>query len=180
MCRPDDVRARFAEFGNVLDVYLPRDYYSGDIRGFGYVQYADESAAAAAIKALDGKRVDDRVISVEWARGDRKSPREMRSRDRKRSRSPPRRSRRTRSYSRSRSRSRDRRRRRSPSRSVSRSRSRDRRRRRSYSRSPSRSRSRSPPRRKRERSLSKSWSRSRSRSPKPNDSSRPSRGQTSE
>ncbi|KAL2464804.1 serine/arginine-rich SC35-like splicing factor SCL33 [Forsythia ovata] len=36
-CRPEDLRARFGEFGPLKDIYLPRDYYTGRRRSpLGY------------------------------------------------------------------------------------------------------------------------------------------------
>lgn len=29
-CRPEDLRGPFGEFGPLKDIYLPRDYYTGD------------------------------------------------------------------------------------------------------------------------------------------------------
>jgi hypothetical protein len=35
----DDIRGIFERYGQLADVYVPRDYYSKRIRGFAYVQY---------------------------------------------------------------------------------------------------------------------------------------------
>ena len=37
--RCQDLRSIFEEFGSIKDVYIPRDYYTGRIRGFAYVEY---------------------------------------------------------------------------------------------------------------------------------------------
>ncbi|KAL0316909.1 UNVERIFIED_CONTAM: Serine/arginine-rich SC35-like splicing factor SCL33 [Sesamum radiatum] len=47
-CRPEDLREPFGEFGPLKDIYLPRDYYTGEPRGFGFVQYVDPDDAAEA------------------------------------------------------------------------------------------------------------------------------------
>ncbi|XP_071710758.1 serine/arginine-rich SC35-like splicing factor SCL30A isoform X1 [Rutidosis leptorrhynchoides] len=163
-CRPEDLRGPFGEFGPLKDVYLPRDYYTGEPRGFGFVQYLDPDDAAEAKYQMDGQILLGRELTVVFAEENRKKPSEMRARDRFRGRSYDRRGSSIR-YSRSPSRGRSYRR--SPSyysptprrdryyRSIS---PRDRRyRERSYSRTPyrsvSRSLSRSPVR-------SRSWSRS--------------------
>ncbi|KAJ0735671.1 putative RNA recognition motif domain, nucleotide-binding alpha-beta plait domain superfamily [Helianthus annuus] len=31
-CRPEDLRRPFGEFGPLKDIYLPRDYYSGEVK----------------------------------------------------------------------------------------------------------------------------------------------------
>ncbi|KAM4079368.1 hypothetical protein ACJW30_09G110700 [Castanea mollissima] len=166
-CRPEDLRGPFGQFGQLKDIYLPRDYYTGEPRGFGFVQYVDPDDAADAKYHMDGQILLGRELTVVFAEENRKKPVEMRARERVRGRvydrrrSPPRYSRSPR-YARAYSRSPDyyspSPRRRRYSRSISPG---DRRyRERSYSRSPyvsRRSRSRS-------RSRSQSFSRSRSRS----------------
>ncbi|XP_071171368.1 serine/arginine-rich splicing factor 10-like isoform X3 [Mytilus galloprovincialis] len=184
--REDDLRAMFGKYGHLTDVYIPQDYFTRRSRGFAYIQYEDPRDADDALYNLDRTRFMGRELEIEFARGDRKTPNQMRGKERgsryggrddydrrggsrrhrSRSRSPRRRSR-------SRSRSRDRRRSRSRSRGRrSRSRSRGRK---SYSHSKSRSRSRSHDRKgsgDRDRERSRSYSRSASRSPRKNDRSR--------
>ncbi|XP_019235676.1 PREDICTED: serine/arginine-rich SC35-like splicing factor SCL33 isoform X2 [Nicotiana attenuata] len=147
-CRPEDLRGPFGEFGPIKDIYLPRDYYTGELRGFGFVQYLDPADAADAKYEMDGQVLLGREITVVFAKENRKKPSEMRARERSRwsySRSP----RYSRAYSRS------------PDYYSPPPRRRYYSRERSYSRSPYGSRSRSPVR---SRSRSRSWSRSRSRS----------------
>ncbi|KAL9248421.1 hypothetical protein vseg_021745 [Gypsophila vaccaria] len=191
-CRPEDLRRPFGKFGPLKDIYLPRDYYTGAPRGFGFVQYVDPDDAADAKYQMDGQLFQGRELTVVFAEENRKKPLEMRSRERSsshrgqhdRRRSPARHSR-SRSPRHSRSppakRGRPRSRSYSPStkqrqhsrsatpkeRKASRDRSYSRESRgRSYSRSP-------PPRNSRSRSKSGSSGRghSRSRSPYPEDHS---------
>jgi len=146
---PDDLKRAFEKYGDVGDVYIPRDRHTRESRGFAFVRYYDRRDAEDAMDALDGAIMDGRELKVHMAKYGRPStnPRDSRGRmgggDRGGSR------RRRRSYSRSRSRS------------VERSR---RRRSRSRSRSQSRSRSRSVTPDKRSRSRSPRNSKSRSRS----------------
>ncbi|XP_063432146.1 serine/arginine-rich splicing factor 10-like isoform X4 [Mytilus trossulus] len=185
--REDDLRAMFGKYGHLTDVYIPQDYFTRRARGFAYIQYEDPRDADDALYNLDRTRFMGRELEIEFARGDRKTPNQMRGKERgsryggrddndrrggsRRHRS---RSRSQRRRSRSRSRSRDRRR--SRSRSYERRRSRSRSRgRKSYSHSKSRSRSRSHDRKgsgDRDRERSRSYSRSASRSPRKNDRSR--------
>uniref|UniRef100_J3LP63 RRM domain-containing protein n=1 Tax=Oryza brachyantha TaxID=4533 RepID=J3LP63_ORYBR len=149
-CRPDDLRRPFGKFGRLKDIYLPRDYYSGEPRGFGFIQYYDPEDAADAKYHMDGQILLGREVTVVFAEENRKKPSEMRHRERvsNRGRSYDRRSRSPR-YSRSRS----------PGYSP-RSRSR------SYSPAPKgKHYSRSPAHRERSLSRSPVDSRSRSRSP---------------
>ncbi|XP_054766524.1 serine/arginine-rich splicing factor 10-like [Lytechinus pictus] len=178
--RTEDMRSLFGKFGPISDIYIPLDYYTREPRGFAYVQFEDIRDAEDAMYDLDRYRFYGRELEIQYAEGDRKTPTQMRgkerggyrpSRYRSRSRSPRRRRSRSRSPRRRRSRSASPRKRRSPSYSPkrksrkSRSRSRNRRRKRSYSRSASRSKSRSPDRmRTRSRTFSRSPSGSKSRS----------------
>ncbi|PWA77530.1 serine/arginine-rich SC35-like splicing factor SCL30A [Artemisia annua] len=123
-CRPEDLRRPFGQFGPLKDIYLPRDYYSGEPRGFGFVQYVEPADAAEAKYQMDGQVLQGREMTVVFAEDNRKKPSDMKIRERRSGsrynersrRSPPRRyspppPRRPRSppprYSRSRSHSRD-------------------------------------------------------------------------
>ncbi|KAJ4764669.1 Serine/arginine-rich splicing factor SC35 [Rhynchospora pubera] len=157
-CRPDDLRRPFGQFGRLKDIYLPRDYYTGEPRGFGFVQYYDPRDAEEAKYQLDGQVLLGREVTVVFAEENRKKPTEMRARDRVSSRRSYEYSRRSRS---ARSRS-PRYASRSPSpRGRSRSRSRS-----YYSPSPKRtdrySRSPSPKDKKHKKERERSYSRSRS------------------
>ena len=50
-----DVRSFCEGFGDVEDVYLPRDYYSKRPKGIAFVQFSSGDACAAAVKGLDGQ-----------------------------------------------------------------------------------------------------------------------------
>ncbi|KHN73419.1 Serine/arginine-rich splicing factor 12 [Toxocara canis] len=99
--RPDDLRVVFERMGPVRDVYIPLDYYTRESRGFAYVKYEDAGDAERAFRQLHGCAVLGRRICIEWAEGERKTKSEMREkeeraygrykRERRVSRSPPRR-----------------------------------------------------------------------------------------
>lgn len=55
----------FAEFGEVQSVALARDIMTGRCGGLGFVNL-DEQFSGAALDALDGKRVEGRVLSVTY------------------------------------------------------------------------------------------------------------------
>ena len=63
----DSLRAAFAEHGDVEDVAVITDRDTGRPRGFGFVTMPD-SAARAAIDALNGKELDGRTLNVNEAR----------------------------------------------------------------------------------------------------------------
>jgi RNA recognition motif-containing protein len=65
----------FAAHGNVIEVDLIMDKFSGRPRGFGFVTMESKEAADAAVEALNGKNVDGRAMTVNEAR-----PREDRPR----------------------------------------------------------------------------------------------------
>ncbi|ESQ29938.1 hypothetical protein EUTSA_v10011714mg [Eutrema salsugineum] len=95
-CRQEDLRRSFEPFGPLKDIYLPRDYYTGDPRGFGFVQFVDPGDAAEAKYHMDGYLLLGRELTVVFAEENRKKPTEMRARERgggrfrDRRRSPPR------------------------------------------------------------------------------------------
>ncbi|XP_078159963.1 serine/arginine-rich SC35-like splicing factor SCL30A isoform X2 [Carex rostrata] len=81
-CRPDDLRRPFGQFGRLKDIYLPRDYNTGDPRGFGFIQYYDPRDAEEAKYQLDGQILLGREMTVVLTEENRKKPNEMRSRER--------------------------------------------------------------------------------------------------
>ncbi|XP_077499172.1 serine/arginine-rich splicing factor 12-like isoform X2 [Amblyomma americanum] len=87
--RPDDLRSLFGKYGPLTDVYIPVDYYTRRPRGFAYVQFEDLRDAEDAMYSLDRTRFYGRELEIEFAQGDRKTPSEMRGRERmRRTRSP--------------------------------------------------------------------------------------------
>ncbi|MHC4785092.1 MAG: RNA recognition motif domain-containing protein [Planctomycetota bacterium] len=63
----DSLRNAFAAHGDVEDVAVITDRDTGRPRGFGFVTMPD-SAARAAIDALNGKELDGRTLNVNEAR----------------------------------------------------------------------------------------------------------------
>ncbi|KAH7296895.1 hypothetical protein KP509_26G043800 [Ceratopteris richardii] len=64
----DDLFPLFDRYGKVVDVFIPRDRRSGDSRGFAFVRYKHSKEAQKAIEHLDGRNVDGRNISVQFAK----------------------------------------------------------------------------------------------------------------
>ena len=64
----DDLRQSFGKYGTVGEVNLIRDQFSGRLRGFGFVEMADDTQANAAIQALNGTDLGGRPITVNEAR----------------------------------------------------------------------------------------------------------------
>ncbi|CAH1112699.1 unnamed protein product [Psylliodes chrysocephalus] len=97
---PDDLRRVFERCGEVGDIYIPRDRFTRESRGFAFVRFYDKRDAEDALDAMDGRMLDGRELRVQMARyGRPTSPHRSRGSRRSRSRS------RRRSFSRSRSRS---------------------------------------------------------------------------
>jgi len=67
-----DVSELFSQFGTVVSCALPTDRETGRVRGFGFVEMADEDAKKA-IQSLDGKDLGGRALRVNEAQ-----PREQR------------------------------------------------------------------------------------------------------
>jgi len=64
----DELRQEFEAFGKVTSVNIIKDRYSGESRGFGFVEMATKSEAQAAINELNGKSLGERTLSVSEAR----------------------------------------------------------------------------------------------------------------
>lgn len=64
----DDLRSLFTTYGEVGAVNLPRDRYSGQPRGFGFVEMPDDVEAQEAITELDGSKFKERHLIVNHAR----------------------------------------------------------------------------------------------------------------
>jgi RNA recognition motif-containing protein len=63
-----DLRATFGAFGDVAEVNLISDRYTGESKGFGFVEMQNNSEADAAIKGLNGTDMKGRTITVNQAR----------------------------------------------------------------------------------------------------------------
>ncbi|HUO83205.1 MAG TPA: RNA-binding protein [Gammaproteobacteria bacterium] len=69
----DDLRNAFAEFGTVTSASLIMDKFSGQSKGFGFVEMPNNSEAESAIKALNETELGGRRMKVNQAK-----PREQR------------------------------------------------------------------------------------------------------
>jgi RNA recognition motif-containing protein len=75
-----DLQAAFEAFGAVASVTIIKDQYSGQPKGFGFVEMPSAPEAQAAIAGLNGKEFMGRALNVNVAR-----PREGGSRTDRRS-----------------------------------------------------------------------------------------------
>lgn len=58
----------FADFGHVEEVQLITDRFSGESKGFGFVDMPNNSEADKAIKGLNSTKLNGRVITVNQAK----------------------------------------------------------------------------------------------------------------
>ena len=64
----DALRAAFAPFGAVTDVYIANDRETGRPRGFAFVTMGTEAESKAAIEKMNGVDLDGRALTVNEAR----------------------------------------------------------------------------------------------------------------
>ncbi|HNY66003.1 MAG TPA: RNA-binding protein [Deltaproteobacteria bacterium] len=64
----DDLRNTFSAFGEVSSANVIKDKFSGQSKGFGFVEMPSKGDAQAAIDALNGKEYKGRAMTVNEAR----------------------------------------------------------------------------------------------------------------
>ena len=63
-----DIRQLFEPYGVVDTINIITDRYTGQSRGFGFVDMPDTAAAKAAIQGLQGKALGGRTLNVNEAK----------------------------------------------------------------------------------------------------------------
>lgn len=98
---PEDLRRVFERCGEVGDIYIPRDRFTRESRGFAFVRYVglhyvncnmnniyfrfyDKRDAEDALDAMDGRMLDGRELRVQMARYGRPTSPQRRFRGRRR------------------------------------------------------------------------------------------------
>ena len=64
----DQLRQAFGSFGEVVSASIIADKFSGESRGFGFVEMAGKPEAMAAIGGLNGQELNGRALNVNEAR----------------------------------------------------------------------------------------------------------------
>lgn len=64
----DDLRQAFGGFGQITSVSIIKDKFSGQSRGFGFVEMPGRAEAQAAIVGLNGKELNGKTLNVNEAR----------------------------------------------------------------------------------------------------------------
>jgi RNA recognition motif-containing protein len=60
----DELDKLFSDYGGVQSVSLVKDNFSGQSKGFGFIEIPNNADADKAIKALNGSSFQGRVIKV--------------------------------------------------------------------------------------------------------------------
>ena len=64
----EDLRLAFGQFGAVESVNIIKDKFSGQSKGFGFVEMPSKAEGQSAIDGLDGKEKKGRALKVNEAR----------------------------------------------------------------------------------------------------------------
>lgn len=64
----EDLQEAFGAFGQVASVNIIKDKFSGESRGFGFVEMPGKAEAQAAIADLNGKDLKGQTLNVNEAR----------------------------------------------------------------------------------------------------------------
>ena len=67
----EDLKKVFEAFGDVESVKIIKDRYSGESRGFGFVEMPAGAEAQSAIQGLNGKELKGLMLKVNEARPQR-------------------------------------------------------------------------------------------------------------
>ncbi len=71
----DELKATFAQFGDVTTARIVTDRESGKSKGFGFVEMTNDNEARQAIEELNGKEIGGRKAVVNEARPREERPR---------------------------------------------------------------------------------------------------------
>ena len=64
----EDLRLALEQFGQVESATIIKDRYSGQSKGFGFVEMASKAEGQSAIDGLNGKELKGRALNVNVAR----------------------------------------------------------------------------------------------------------------
>ena len=71
----EELETLFAQVGEVKDVFLPTERETGRMRGFAFVEYANEDDAQQAIERFNGHELGGRPLRVNAAEDRPRQPR---------------------------------------------------------------------------------------------------------
>jgi RNA recognition motif-containing protein len=64
----EDLRTAFGGYGTITSVAIIKDKFSGESRGFGFVEMANSAEAKKAIEGMGGTELNGRSLNVNEAR----------------------------------------------------------------------------------------------------------------
>lgn len=65
---PEELQPMFERYGDVGDIYIPRDRFTKESRGFAFIRFYDKRDAEDAMDKMDGYVLDGREMRVQMAR----------------------------------------------------------------------------------------------------------------
>ncbi|MDZ7264784.1 MAG: RNA-binding protein [candidate division KSB1 bacterium] len=68
----DDLREAFGAFGEITSVKVIKDRFTGEPRGFGFVEMPAKQAAKTAMESLNGQEIKGKKMIVNEARADKR------------------------------------------------------------------------------------------------------------
>lgn len=68
----DELRDMFSSFGNVTSARIITDKFTGQSKGFGFVEMTSNEDAQKAVEGMNGKQVNGRTLIVNEARPEQK------------------------------------------------------------------------------------------------------------
>jgi len=66
--RDSDIKDLFQPFGRIVRIFLAKDKYTGQSKGFAFVSFEKKQDAAVAIKSVNGFGYANLILNVEWAK----------------------------------------------------------------------------------------------------------------
>jgi RNA recognition motif-containing protein len=76
----DELRELFSAYGEISTASIISDKFTGQSKGFGFVEMPQESQAREAISELNGKEINGRALTVNEARPRAERPQRRRER----------------------------------------------------------------------------------------------------
>ena len=70
----EDLRSAFEQFGKIESTAIIKDKFSGQAKGFGFVEMATKAEGQAAIDGLNGKDLKGKALNLSEARPRTESP----------------------------------------------------------------------------------------------------------
>ncbi len=64
----DELKGLFSKYGSIKDVKIIKDQYSGESKGFGFLEMSNSSEAQKAINELNSKELKGKKLTVNEAR----------------------------------------------------------------------------------------------------------------